>query len=238
MNRRALFLGAMSAVCGAVAVVACGNGDDSSPPAAVPDASLDSTAEAAADAGVPDVSSPDGAAEKSDAGDAGSCTLFDASALDEASVAAGFAQVLVYRCAGCHQKASQLIDDAGNGLVLSGNNDGLGDSGTIFPPNLTNEPSTGLGCWSDSQIANAILTGTDNEGTPLCPPMPKFGNPAVTADGGPRPGFPMDAGTAQEIVDYLRSLPVVVNQVPDTTCAAPSGGSDAGADGASDASPE
>ena len=60
--------------------------------------------------------------------------------------------------------------------------------------------------------------------------MPKFSQPSLTADGGEKPGFPMDAGTAQEIVDYLRSLPVVVNKVTDTTC--PSGDA-----GPADASP-
>jgi hypothetical protein len=152
--------------------------------------------------------------------------VFDASGLDEASVAAGFHAVwTVYRCAGCHQKTSQLIDDAGNGIVLSGNNNGIGDSGMTFPPNLTNDPSTGLGCYSDEQIRNAILNGSDPTGGSLCPSMPRWGNTLG------RVGTPMDAGTAQEIVDFLRSLPPVVNEVTDTTC--PSG--DAGSPDAGDA---
>jgi len=46
----------------------------------------------------------------------------------------------------------------------------------------------------------------------------------------------MDGGTAQEIVDFLRSLPPVSNSVPDTTCpvVAHDGGTDAG-DAAEDA---
>jgi hypothetical protein len=250
MNRRALFLGTLSAVCGVIAVAACG-GDDSSPATTgTPDASTDSTSEAAIelDSSAPDTSKlpdtgtgkPD-AADAGDAGDAGACVAVDVGALDDASVAAGFQQVWqVYRCAGCHQKPSQTVDDAGNGIVLSGNNNGLGDSGTIFPPNLTGDPPTGLGCWTDSQIQNALLTGIDNEGKALCSPMPKFGSALTTADGGPRLGYPMDAGTAKEIVDYLRSLPVAVNHVTDTTCPSPSGGDagDAGRDGSSDGSPE
>jgi hypothetical protein len=39
----------------------------------------------------------------------------------------------------------------------------------------------------------------------------------------------MDAGTAQQIVDFLRSLPPVVNEVTDTTCSTGDAGSgDAG----------
>jgi hypothetical protein len=148
-----------------------------------------------------------------DASDGGSCSVFDASGLDEASVAAGFRAVwTVYRCAGCHQKSSQPVDDAGNGIVLSGNNNGIGDSGMTFPPNLTNDPSTGLGCYTDDQIRNAILNGTDPTGGTLCPSMPRWGNSLSRA------GTPMDAGTAQEIVDFLRSLPPVVNKTTDTTC--------------------
>ena len=179
------------------------------------------------DAGLADSPTDAGLADSpTDAGQ-GQCVPFDASALDEASVAAGFEQVwTVYRCQGCHQNASQLVDDAGNGIVLSGNNNGLGDAGTTFPPNLTNDPTTGLGCWTDQQISRAILQGIDNEGGMLCPAMPVWGNTLLTKDGGIKPGTPMDGGTAQEIVDFLRSLPPVVNQVPKTTCS--SSVSDAG----------
>jgi hypothetical protein len=153
--------------------------------------------------------------------------VFDASGLDEASVAAGFQDVWrVYRCFACHQKRSQTVDDAGGGIVLSGNNDGLGDSGMIFPPNLTNDPSTGLGCWTNQQIEDAILTGRDREGGALCPPMPVFGHALKTPDGGIRPGTPMDAGTAEEIIAFLRSLPPVSNQVMNTTCPMPEAGTD------------
>jgi hypothetical protein len=239
-----LGLAAGVAIATSAAFVACSSSSDNngSP------LGVDASEEASADAGTPDstVSEPDSdgthpgmtdavadvAAPPPDAGmtdasDGGSsCTVFDASGLDEASVAAGFHAVwTVYRCAGCHQKASQLIDDAGNGIVLSGNNNGIGDSGMTFPPNLTNDPSTGLGCYSDEQIRNAILNGSDPTGGSLCPSMPRWGNNLG------RVGTPMDAGTAQEIVDFLRSLPPVVNEVTDTTC--PSG--DAGSPDAGDA---
>jgi hypothetical protein len=163
------------------------------------------------------------------ASDSGACTLFDASGLDDASVQAGRLAVwTVYRCQGCHQKATQKVDDAGAGIVLSGNNDGLGDSGQVFPSNLTGDPMTGLGCWTDAQILNAILHGKAADGGSLCPSMPKWGNALFLADGGPRPGTPMDAGTAQAIVDFLRSLPPVNNQLMSTMC--PMGATEAGSD--------
>jgi hypothetical protein len=152
----------------------------------------------------------------SDASDAGSeasaaCTVFDASGLDDAAVYAGFQQVVAtYHCYRCHQDQSiHPVDEAGHGIVLSGNNAGLDHD--AYPPNLTNDP-TGLGCWTNPQIENAILNGIDNMGAALCPPMPLWGQ------AGSRPGTPMDAGTAQQIIAFLRSLPPVVNLVPPTNC--------------------
>ncbi len=240
MNRRWLMLGALCLSSGALGMAACG-GDDNGATNNVPDAGMDATASADAteEGSMADAMAPE-TSTVLDAGSEGSstiqCVAFDASALDEASVAAGFEQVWqVYHCASCHQKTSQTVDDAGHGIVLSGNNDGLGDSGMIFPPNLTGDPTTGIGCWSNADIENAILEGLDQEGGALCKPMPKFGEPATTADGGPKPGYPMDAGTAKEIVDYLRSLPVVVNETTDTTCPVLEAGSDAASDGPIDA---
>jgi hypothetical protein len=200
--------------------------DEASADTGMPDSTMsepdsDGTHPVVADAAA-DVAADHATVDASDGG--GSCTPFDASGLDDASVAAGFHAVwTVYRCAGCHQKTTQLIDDAGNGIVLSGNNNGIGDSGMTFPPNLTNEPSTGLGCYTDEQLRNAILNGADPTGGTLCPSMPRWGNNLGRA------GTPMDAGTAQEIVDFLRSLPPVVNEVTDTTCKTGDAGSpDAG----------
>jgi hypothetical protein len=187
------------------------------------------TTDAIADVASDQAASDGGATDASDGGR--SCTPFDASGLDDASVAAGFNAVwTVYRCYGCHQKASQHVDDAGGGIVLSGNNNGIGDSGMVFPPNLTNDPTTGIGCYTDDQVVNAILSGSDPTGGTLCPSMPRWGNAIGRA------GTPMDAGTAKEIVDFLRSLPPVVNETTDTTCVTPdAGSSDAGDAGSSDA---
>jgi hypothetical protein len=250
MNRQVgLLLGVMASSCMALTLAACGDDTGTAP---AQDAASDQTSSDAthADAGKPDAggSTPDATVSDvsndtttpSEGGrdDGGAlCALFDASALDEASVMAGFQQVWhVYRCYTCHQSPMQMVDDAGNGIVLSGNNAGLGDSGMVFPPNLTNDPTTGLGCWTDPQIVNAILAGARIDGGALCKPMPKFGAALTTADGGPRLGTPMDAGTAQQIVSYLRSLPVVANQVPATMC--PAGASDGGMETGSDAAPD
>jgi hypothetical protein len=239
MKRRWLLLAGIGLSFGGLTFVACSSDDNQAQSSTEPEGGPDSTTgndatppssddsssppKPPVDSGGHETSTPTDAGDGG--GDGGTCVGFDASGLDDASVAAGFQQVWqVYRCWGCHQPGSDVVSDAGAGIVLSGNNAGLGDSGTIFPPNLTSDPATGLGCWSDTQIQNAMLNGIDDQGRTLCRPMPKFGSPRLTADGGATPGYPMDAGTAQEIIDYLRSLPVVVNKVTDTTCPSPDGG--------------
>jgi hypothetical protein len=225
---------------GALLFTACGssssgppsNQSDATTDQGLPDSVVETPDTGGQDTGAHETSTPH-EASTADASDASSssCTPYDASGLDEASVAAGFAQVWqVYKCAGCHQNPTQTVGEGGTGIVLSGNDAGLGDSGLTWPSNLTGDPATGLGCWTDQQIQNAIVNGQDPEGGALCPSMPVWGHALPTADGGVRAGTPMDAGTAQEIIDFLRSLPPVVNHLPDTTCPVPdSGSADAGA---------
>ncbi len=191
--------------CTPIAIPAC-SGDDTLAP-------LD--AGTGADGSLPDVavvadSSPDSAPT--------SCA-FDAGPLDDAAVQLGASLVQSHGCYTCH------------GQSLSGNNDGVpsssADGGVAYPPNLTSDLSTGLGCWTNTEIENAMLNGIDNEGMPLCSPMPLFGD--IDGSAG------LDLSSSQAIVAYLRSLPIVNNQVPETPeCAAPS---DAGEieDAASDA---
>ena len=131
----------------------------------------------------------------------------DAGSLDDAEVQLGRTIVGRSLCLFCH------------GLNLSGNSTGLRlppPRGTAYPPNLTPDPATGLGCWTDGQIKNAFLNGIDNRGMPLCPPMPRFGH---LGDGG------FNAAQAQAVVAYLRSLPPVVHVVPNTPdCLMPEAG--------------
>lgn len=237
-------LRAATIVC-VVATIACGSGDDATVP--VPDARSDQTVtpvDAGADSngGASDGleenlqdDATDGAPRSDDAGaddadaDAGqgrvvgdeewlltplpwdACAVFDAGALDEASVTAGMAAVDYYGCATCH---GYTLDDAGKPVVSL---DGHRLAPGIYPPNLTNSPD-GLGCWTNTEIARAILFGVARDGTNLCPPMPVWSSVG------------MEAGTASAIVDFLRSLPASERRVADTTC--PSGVDGGPSDGA------
>lgn len=128
-----------------------------------------------------------------------SCTPFMFAKPDPAQVAAGLMLVQNNKCQSCH------------GTSMSGNDDGVAFPGHMmaYPPNLTSDPDTGIGCWTDAQIENAILNGIDDQGQPICPPMPHFSEKGL---------MPADA---VQIVAFLRSLTVVKNQVPDgPTCEA------------------
>jgi len=162
----------------------------------------DDTVVSTGDAGSADATL-DGTADGESEGEAeaeASCAV-DAGPLDDAQIQLGAAIISTHRCFDCH------------GQTLSGNNDGVAyaqdEGGFAYPPNLTSDPATGLGCWTNAQIESAILDGVDNEGMPLCPPMPRFGH---LQDGG------LDAAQVQAVIEYLRSIPVTMNQVPDTNC--------------------
>ena len=76
--------------------------------------------------------------------------------------------------------------------------------GRIVAPNLTPDPETGAGKWTDDQLARAIREGIGHDGRALFPMMPyqKFRQ------------LP-DEDLASVIV-YLRSLPAVRNPLPVT----------------------
>lgn len=78
----------------------------------------------------------------------------------------------------------------------------VGDLGIFVGPNLTSDKETGLGGWTDEQIATVLTTGVRPDGRILAPIMPwrsfaKMTKPDVAA-----------------MVAYLRTLPPISNKVP------------------------
>jgi hypothetical protein len=76
--------------------------------------------------------------------------------------------------------------------------------GRIVAPNLTPDPETGAGRWTDDQLARSIREGVGHDGRALFPIMPyqHYHN--------------MSDEDLASIVVYLRSLPPVHNQLPAT----------------------
>jgi mono/diheme cytochrome c family protein len=90
------------------------------------------------------------------------------------------------------------------GKPFQGNREDInqGPIAVVFAvPNLTPDMETGLGSWSDAEIARAIREGVDKAGVGLVV-MPAYNYHALS-----------DADVAA-IVGYLRSLPPVHNEIP------------------------
>jgi mono/diheme cytochrome c family protein len=88
--------------------------------------------------------------------------------------------------------------------VLSGSEIPWGGPwGVAYSANLTPDPQTGLGEWTDEQIMTAIRTGARPDGRQLAGIMP-WANFAHIED-----------EDLRAIVAYLRSIPAVVHDEPD-----------------------
>lgn len=71
----------------------------------------------------------------------------------------------------------------------------LGFPGLLAAPNLTPDPATGLGDWTDGEIVRAIREGVDREGNALFPIMPYTHLRSMSDE------------DAAAIVTYLRTVP-------------------------------
>ncbi|MGC1685401.1 MAG: c-type cytochrome [Candidatus Acidiferrales bacterium] len=78
----------------------------------------------------------------------------------------------------------------------------VGLPGQIVAPNITPDSETGIGNWTDDQIARAIREGVDKDGHTLFPMMP-YGNYRSMSD-----------EDLASVVVFLRSMPPVRNPLP------------------------
>ncbi len=106
------------------------------------------------------------------------------------AVAAGLAIVEANGCQTCH------------GADLSGS---VKEPAGNYSANLTPDQATGIGSWTLTDLTNALRESIDDQGQPLCAPMPKFS--ALT-----------DADISN-LYEYLRSIQAVSKSQPDTDCA-------------------
>ncbi|MBO9539284.1 c-type cytochrome [bacterium] len=105
----------------------------------------------------------------------------------------------VMSCVGCHSPLSEshglVPGKEWSGGRLFGKADGL--PGNIYSTNLSSDPETGLGSWTDGEILRAMREGVSKDGTALFPLMPY-------------PGYhQMSDEDAHSIVAYLRTLPAL-----------------------------
>ena len=113
-------------------------------------------------------------------------------------------------CGSCHTDgALEGVPDfdkalAGSSIGIAFSNPmGNRYPGIVFPPNLTPDPDTGLGGWSDKQIANAVRYGAGRHTSRRIVIMPWQGYSKMTEE------------DVTAIVAYLRSIPAVRHDVPE-----------------------
>lgn len=73
---------------------------------------------------------------------------------------------------------------------------------TAVASNITPDPATGIGRWTDAQLAKAIREGVRPDGSIIGPPMPIGLYRGIADD------------DLAAIIAYIRSVPAVVNAVP------------------------
>ncbi|MBI5711284.1 MAG: c-type cytochrome [Candidatus Eisenbacteria bacterium] len=78
-----------------------------------------------------------------------------------------------------------------------------GPWGVSYARNLTPDPETGIGKWSEQDIVNALRTGLRPDGTMLLPPMPWQNSTRMTEQ------------DIHALAAYLKSIPAVRHRVPD-----------------------
>ena len=122
----------------------------------------------------------------------------------EETVKRGEYLATIMDCSGCHTTGA-LLGKPDPTRHLGGSEVGfqMPGLGTYYPPNLTPEPETGIGRWSEADIVRAVRTGVRPDGRILAPVMPYHSYGKLTnAD-------------AWALATYLRSLNPVRNRVPE-----------------------
>jgi mono/diheme cytochrome c family protein len=109
-------------------------------------------------------------------------------------------------CVGCHSERDDAFGfPIKEGRAAAGGftwDAAVGFPGSITAPNLTPDPETGLGKWTDGEILRAMREGVRPDGTALFPimPYPHLRN--------------LSDEDAKSIVAYLRTLPPVKHPKP------------------------
>jgi mono/diheme cytochrome c family protein len=120
----------------------------------------------------------------------------------EQQLARGEYLVTIEGCGDCHTPGT-LYGAPDMARQLAGSELGWqGPWGVSYARNLTPDPQTGLGTWSEDQIVSTLKTGKRADGSPLLPPMPWPNTARMTDE------------DLHAVAVYLKSLPPVEHQVP------------------------
>jgi mono/diheme cytochrome c family protein len=125
----------------------------------------------------------------------------DVSALDPVERGRRLAESI--GCALCHSPMREDGSTVEELLYAGGLKLEVGPYGTVVSTNLTSDPETGLGSWSDEEIRKALVEGEGRNGRRLLP----FAMPWVSF-------ATLEDEDVDAIIAYLRTLPPMENRVP------------------------
>lgn len=111
----------------------------------------------------------------------------------------------VSSCTDCHTPLDPATGAPMMDKYLAGGQPYEGPWGIVYGGNITPDPETGIGTWTESEIKHAVVAGINNKGRRLIL-MPWFAYSALTTD------------DADAIAYFLKNkLPAVKNEVPDAS---------------------
>ena len=128
---------------------------------------------------------------------------------NQAAVSRGEYLVELLGCGSCHTDGA-LIGQPDMRRALAGSRIGIAytspfenpNPGIVFPPNITPDNETGIGLWSDQQIADAVRAGVGRHAGRRIMVMPWQAYARISEE------------DAWSIVGYLKSLAPVRHRVP------------------------
>ncbi len=103
-------------------------------------------------------------------------------------------------CISCHASGPDLKDVAAD--APAGGKPLKTQIGTLYPPNLTPDPETGLGNWKLNAFLAAMQQGLHSDGSNLIPAFPYGSYQSMKFE------------DVADLFAYLQSLPAVKNQTP------------------------
>ena len=129
---------------------------------------------------------------------------------NQKSVTRGEYLVELLGCGACHTDGA-LVGEPNVDMPLAGSRIGIAYTnplanrypGVVYAPNITPDDETGIGRWSDRQIAEAVRAGLGRHGERRILVMPWQGYAKISND------------DVNSIVGYLRNIEPVKNRVPD-----------------------
>jgi mono/diheme cytochrome c family protein len=95
---------------------------------------------------------------------------FDKAAFDE-PVKRGAYLATIGHCMECHSAWSRGVSDFKTGLGRGGRVFAEAGGAKVTAANITSDPTSGIGGWTDQEIARAITQGVSRDGHALKPPM-------------------------------------------------------------------